>query len=100
MENLILNSPFGSILKSVVQIDVTEEKILFHIPNKRISFAIKMTFFNLTWKSIWSHRLSKLLNGNVRIESFEKVKIFTLNAQMVTCCFLKSKSYEMIWQKA
>jgi len=87
MENLILIVPFWSILKRST-IDVTEEKILFHIPTKRI--RCDMTFF-IYLKESYDHTAIKLLNGNVRIEQFERWRYLRkcTNGDM---CFEKVKA--------
>lgn len=65
------NTPFEAFEKRST-IDVTEEKILFHIPNKRI--RCDMTFY--LPERVYDHTAIKLLNGNVRIEEFEGKDIY------------------------
>lgn len=65
------DTPFEAFEKRST-IDVTEEKILFHIPNKRI--RCDMTFY--LPERVYDHTAIKLLNGNVRIEEFEGKDIY------------------------
>lgn len=53
-------------------IDVTEERLVFHIPNKRIRCDV--TFY--LPERVYDHTAIKLLNGSVRIEDFEAKDIY------------------------
>ncbi|SEK86783.1 DUF4097 and DUF4098 domain-containing protein YvlB [Carnobacterium iners] len=65
------DTPFEAFLKRST-IDVTDEKILFHIPNKRV--RCDMIFY--LPERVYDHTAIKLLNGTVKIEAFEGKDIY------------------------
>ncbi|ALV22734.1 MAG: daptomycin-sensing surface protein LiaX [Carnobacterium sp.] len=65
------DSPFEAFLKRST-VEVSEEKVLFHVPNKRIRCDV---VFYLP-ERMYDHSAIKLLNGNVKFEAFEGKDIY------------------------
>ena len=80
------DTPFEAFAKRST-IDVTDEKILFHIPNKRV--RCDMTFY--LPERVYDHTAIKLLNGTVRMEEFEGKDIY-IKCTNGDICFEKVKA--------
>lgn len=65
------DNPFEAFLKRST-IEVTEEKMLFHVPNKRIRCDV--TFY--LPERTYDHTAVKLLNGNVKFEEFDGKDVY------------------------